>query len=274
MANPPDQPPVVSTKKTAVLCYWLCALLLAVAIALEIAAFFFPLNFSAWFDPIFVFAATASTLVSLWRRLPMQNVLLAALGVAVIGGGFSALGARTGLPFGQFLFASHIGPILFKTLPAMLPLVWIVIILSSRGVARLILRPWRKTRAYGFRVIGLTAFLVLLFVFTFDPFASRVRHYWLWLPTTLPLTWQGASLINFVSWGFIAVLILLLITPVLIVKKPRSKSAPDFQPLCLWLGAVLVFGTGCALNHLWAAAIADAVIGIGTAVFAIRGALW
>ena len=184
------------------------------------------------------------------------------------------LGARTGLPFGQFLYSSRIGPLIFKTLPWALPLVWVIAVLSSRGVARLILRPWRKTKTYGFRIIGLTAVLTFLFDMAFDPFASHVRHYWLWLPTNLPVAWQGAPLMNFLSWTFAALLILLFITPVLIVKRPRAKTAPDLQPLCLWLGAILVFGIGCALNRIWPAVIADAVIGGGTAVFAIRGVLW
>ena len=73
-----------------------------------------------------------------------------------------------------------------------MPLIWVVVILNSRGVARLILRPWRKIRNYGFWLIGLTAALTMLFDLAFDPFASRVKHYWLWVPTKLPLTWQGA----------------------------------------------------------------------------------
>jgi len=66
---------------------------------------------------------------------------------------------------------------------------------------RLILRPWRKIRSYGFWLIGLTALLTMLFDLAFDPFASRVKHYWLWVPTKFPLTWQGAPLVNFFKLG-------------------------------------------------------------------------
>jgi len=274
MANPSDQAPAVSSKKFATICHWLLAILLAAAFALEISSFFCRLNFSARIDPAFILIATASTLAALWRRLPLQNVLLATLGIAVIGGALSALGVKTGLPFGQFLFGSGMGTEIFKTLPWAMPLIWVVVILNSRGVARLILRPWRKTRAYGFRVIGITALLVLLFVIALDPFASRVKHFWLWVPTTLPVTWQGASLINFFAWTFIALLILLVITPVLIIKKPRLKSGPDIHPLCLWLGCILLFGIGCAVNRIWLPVFVDAAIGVGTAIFAIRGAMW
>jgi hypothetical protein len=60
----------------------------------------------------------------------------------------------------------------------------------------------------------------------------------------------------------------------LINKQPHKKLPPDFHPLAVWLGGVLLFGAATALNRLWSAAAADAVIGIVTAVFAIRSARW
>jgi uncharacterized membrane protein len=241
---------------------------------LEMVSLFKPLNFGGWLDAAFILVATGSTLAALWRRLPFQNVLLAALGVAVIGGGFSALGTRTDLPFGPFVFAPAMGAQLFKTLPWAMLLVWVVVVLNARGVARLILRPWRKTKTYGFRVIGATALLVLLFDVALEPYAFRVKHYWLWLPTNLPLAWQGASLVNFLAWALITILVLLFVTPALIVKRPRSRSSPNFHPLCLWLGGILLFATGCGVNDIWPPVFVDAAIGIGVAIFAIRGAMW
>jgi uncharacterized membrane protein len=274
MENSPAPPPSVLPKKIAIACHWLLATLLAVAFGLEMAAFFKPFQFGLQLDMAFIILATFSTLAALWRKLPLQNVFIAAIGIAAIGGGFSAFGAKIDLPFGPFVYTSGIGPLMFKTLPWPVPLIWVIVILNSRGVARLILRPWRKTKAYGYRAIALTAVLVLLFDVAFEPFASHVKHLWLWLPTALPLTWEGASVVNFISWMLIAVLILLFVTPAMIVKKPRAKSGPDFHPLCVWLGGLILFGTGCAVNANWPPVIADAVIGAVTAVFAFRGAWW
>jgi Carotenoid biosynthesis protein len=270
MGNSPDQPPAVLENKTAILCHWLFATLLAAAFAAEIISFFHPVSFGTQLDAVFIILAAISTLAALWRQLPMQNVLLAALGIAVLGAGLMALGAKINL----FVFASGIGPVLFKTLTWVTPLMWIIIVLNSRGVGRLILRPWRKNKTYGYRLIGLTALLVLLFDIVFDPFASRIRHCWLWLPTTLKVTWQGAPLINFLAWGFVAALILLFITPALIVKKPRPKKGAVFYPLGVWLGGVSLCATGCAVGGLWVPVYVDAAIGIGVAIFAIRGAMW
>jgi uncharacterized membrane protein len=155
-----------------------------------------------------------------------------------------------------------------------MPLIWVVVLLNSRGVARLILRPWRKTRTYGFWLIGFTAALTLLFDLALDPFASRIKHYWFWTPTKFPLTWQGAPLVNFAGWAGVTLLILAFITPALINKQLSKRRSPDFQPLAIWLGAILFFGIASAQNGLLAAAAVDAAMGIITVIFAVRGARW
>jgi uncharacterized membrane protein len=279
MADDSSQTSAVLQNKTALSCHWLLGFLLAAAFALEIICLVKPLSFASQLDAVGIVLAAASTLASLWRQLPLQNILPVALGIALIGGGFSAFGAsslgeRTGLPFGPLIYGSAMGPKIFKALPWAIPLVWVVIILNSRGVARMILRPWRKNKSYGYKVIGLTGLLVVVFDVALEPFAFRIRHYWDWMPTNFPLTWQCATPINFLAWWCIAVLILLFVSPLLIVKRPRSKSGAQFHPLCVWLGAVLFFGMACALKHLWPPVFVDATIGIGVTIFAIRGAQW
>jgi putative membrane protein len=279
MADDSSPPPAVLKNKTAIACHWLFGILLALAFALEIISLMRPGVFTGQLDALCIVLAAASTLAAMWRRLPLQNVLPAALGIAVIGGGFSAfgassLGAKTGLPFGPFIYGSALGPKIFNLLPWAMPLVWVVIILNSRGVARMILRPWRKTKSYGYKVIGLTGLLVVAFDVALEPFAFRIRHYWNWMPTSFPLTWQCATPINFMAWWLIAVLILLFISPLLIVKRPRSKSGAQFHPLCVWLGAVIFFGIACALNAVWPPVFVDVTMGIIVTVFSVSGARW
>jgi len=226
-----------------------------------------------WPEALLLLLATANTITALARQLPLQNVLLATAIIAVIGGAVLALGVTTGIPFGPFLFGGDAGPQIYRTLPWWLPLIWAVAILNSRGVARLIVRPWRKIRNYGFWLIGLTALLVVGFDFTLDPFATRVGHYWLWLPTKFPATWQGAPLVNFLSWGAVSLLILAFVTPVLINKNPVRRP-PDYHPLAVWLGAVLWFGAASAQHGIWPAMVLDGTVGVVVAAFAIRGARW
>jgi putative membrane protein len=227
-----------------------------------------------WPEALLLLLATASTLAALARQLPLQNVLLAALIIAVIGGAAHFLGAASGVPFGPFLFGSEIGQKFFAELPWAMPFIWIVAVLNSRGVARLVLRPWRKIRAYGFWLIGLTAVLTALFDVAFDPFAWFVRHYWIWRETKMLVTWQGAPLSNFFGWFIVTLLMLAFVTPVLINKQLSKRSAPDFHPLAVWLGAILIFALGAALHGLWLAVGADVIISVVAAIFAIRGARW
>jgi bisanhydrobacterioruberin hydratase len=255
--------------------HWLLVVLLAAAFALVLAEFFGLLNLkSGWPEATLLLLAVTGTIVSLTRQLPLQNVLLAASVIAIVGGGISALGAITGIPFGPFTFTAGLEPKIFNTLPWAMPLIWVVAILNSRGTARLILRPWRKTKTYGFWLIGLTATLVLLFDLAFDPFASRVKHFWLWSPTKFPLAWQGAPPVNFLSWGFVTLLILVLVTPALINKQLSKRRSPDFHPLCIWLGSISLFGIAAGMNGLWSAGAVDAAIGIVALIFAVRGARW
>jgi putative membrane protein len=256
--------------------HWLFAALLAIAFALVLAANGLTFNLPGkpgWPEALLILLATISTLAALARQLPLQNVLPAASVIALMGCAVHTLGAITGIPFGPFIFGVEAGPQFLKTLPWAMPLIWVVVILNSRGVARLILRPWRKIRNYGFWLIGLTAALTMLFDLAFDPFASRLKHYWLWMPTKFPLTWQGAPLVNFFSWAVVSLLMLMFVTPALINKNPVRRP-PDFHPLGVWLGAILLFGVVSAEHGMWLPVTLDGAIAVLAATFAIRGGRW
>ncbi len=270
------RPEAVPTEKKKAWIHWLFVALLAVAYALVLATNGLSLNLpgkTGWPEALLILLATVSSITALARQLALQNVLLAAVVIALMGGAVHALGVTTGIPFGPFLFGAEAGPQIFKTLPWAMPLIWVIAVLNSRGVARLILRPWRKLHSYGFWLIGLTALLTMLFDLAFDPFASRVKHYWLWMPTKFPLTWQGAPLVNFLSWAVVTLLMLAFVTPAFINKNPHRRMA-DFHPLVMWLGAIFLFGLASALRGMWVAVALDAIIAVVAATFAIRGGRW
>lgn len=274
MPNPSIKPETASTSKAAIWVHWLFTILLAAAFIFELATFFLPADFLNWPEAALILLAAVSTIASLARQLPLQNVLLAAFVIAVFGGAAHAVGALTGIPFGPFTFSDSAGPEIFKTLPVAMPLLWVVVVLNSRGTARLILRPWRKTKTYGFWVIGLTAVLAALFDFALEPFAARVKHYWIWTPTKFPVAWYGAPLVDFLAWALVTLLVLVFVTPALINKQPRKKGSRTFHPLAVWLGGILLFAVACAQRGFWPAVAADATIGIVIAVFAVRGGRW
>ena len=253
--------------------HWLITFLLAAALLSTLVAFGEKSD-SNWPEAWLLLLATVSTLVALTHQLPSQNILLGAFIIVFIGGMAHTVGVKSGIPFGPFMFGPEIGQKLFDTLPWTIPLLWVVAVLNSRGVARLILRPWRKMRTYGFWLIGLTALFTMLFDCALEPFAAHLKHYWIWTTTGYSLTPQGAPISNSVGWFIVTLLILAFATPLLINKQLSKRSAPDFHPLAVWFGGILLFAVAAALNGLWAAMAVDAVIGIVVAIFAVRGGRW
>jgi len=263
-----DTPPARPSKYY----FWGLNGLLGVAFLITVAA---PKLSDDWGALTLVLAAAASV-AALTRQLPLQNVLLAVVVAAVLGTLAHALSALPYLsvPFGPVMFNAASGQEMFHLVPWTIPFLWVVAILNARGTARLILRPWRKVKNYGFWLIGLTAALAVAFDFALEPYACRVKHLWRWQPTKISLTWQGATPLNFLGWAFVALLILAFASPALLRKQPGGSKAPDLHPFILWLGALLLFAAGSAGAGLWWPVGVDAGIAAVTAWFAIRGARW
>jgi uncharacterized membrane protein len=278
VVQPPVRPATDSPISLTKLAHWIFSGLFLIAFSLVWLALWgvFGLTESAgWRDGVLVLTATITTLASLSRQLPGQNIILGAMVIAFIAAIVEGVGAATSLPFGPFAYTDEAGPRLLNMLAWPVPLIWVIAILNSRGVARLILRPWRKLRAYGFWLIGLTVVLTVLFDLSMEPFVTRVKHYWFWNPTRFPITWYGAPLVNFLGWLVSTLLILAFVTPALIDKRQRpAKRPPDYYPLVVWLLANALFATGAFTHRLWPAAGFSVTASILAAVSAIRGAMW
>jgi uncharacterized membrane protein len=243
-------------------------------IAQRFVSFQLPGKEGIW-DAALLILALAATLTSLCQQLPAQNVLLATVVIAFISGGILALGSTTGIPFGPVIYTTSGGPRFFDALSWFVPLLWIVVILNSRGVARMILRPWRKLRVYGYWLMGITTLLTLIFDLGLEPFATRARHYWLWSPTKIAVDWYGTPLSNFLGWLVTTLLVLAFATPALMKKKPaKSRSGADYHPLIVWISLNLLFIAGALSQHLTSAAIVSATACIAVIPFAVRGARW
>jgi len=250
--------------------FWTLNALLGVAV---IAGLLAP-NRWLWLDAAIITLAAVTAILALNRQLPLQNVLAAAGITAAIGGVVHGISARTAIPLGPIVFNTHSGPLLFNAIPWTVPLLWIAAIFTARGVGRLVLRPWRKVKVYGYWLIGVTSLLVVGFDVALEPYAWHVKHLWLFQPTKLTMNWHGATLLNFLGWGCTALFILMFITPSLIRKQPGSSSSIDFHPLAVWLGALLLFAVGSARMGLWWSVGVDALIAAITATLAVRGARW
>jgi putative membrane protein len=217
-----------------------------------------PLDNADWPEALLVVLASLTTLISLGRQLPAQNVLLAAAVIGFLAGTAQTLGAVTGIPFGPYHYTERCGPAFLHILPWPVPFIWVVAILNARGVARLVLRPWRQARNYGFWLIGVSVVLAVLFALGLEPFATVVKHYWTWEATRLRCDWYGAPCVNFFAWALTSLLILVFVTPALLNKSP-VRHPPNYYPLAVWLLIQLLFLTGAAMRQLWPAVILNAV---------------
>lgn len=226
-----------------------------------------------WSESIFIVAATATTFVGLARRLPTQNVVSLTILIVTASATLEFIAVQTGIPFGSYVFTAGFGAKLFNAVPWVIPLSWFTVIIASRGTARLILRPWRNFTHYGFWVIGLSALLVVLLDLGLEPYAVKVKHYWLWSGSGSTLNWYHAPWMNFFGLIVTTGLILLFATPWLINKQP-VKQPTDYHPVILWQLLNLLFVTGSLVHHLWLAAAVGIITSASVGMAAYRGATW
>jgi putative membrane protein len=226
-----------------------------------------------WPDGVLLLLATAVAVVSAARQLPAQNVMLASVIILFIAGLAHSVGALTGIPFGPYIYTDQIGPQLFRPLPWAIPVLWVLLLFTCRGVGRLILRPWRKTRNYGFWLMGITCGLVVIFDLGLEPFATQAKKLWLWHPTKALVYWYRTPWINFLGWAATTLVILAFATPSLINKKP-VKQPPDYSPLAMWLLLNGLFVAAMAAHRLWLGLGVVSCASVAVAVFAIKGAKW
>jgi uncharacterized membrane protein len=224
-------------------------------------------------EALWLLLAALTSLLALGKRLPFQNVATSAVLITVISGCILSVGTLSGVPFGPFHYSDLLGEKLLDVLPWPMPLVWMVVIINARGVARLIMRPWRKTNYYGYWVIGFTCLLAVLLDVGLEPFAVFVKDYWIWRISRPALHWYTAPWVNFLGWFVTALAILAFTTPWLINKQP-IKQPIDYHPLIVWLLLNACLMAGNAAHHLWPAFAVTLAGNLVATYFAIRGALW
>ena len=224
-----------------------------------------------WAAGLFMVLAAATTFGALARRLPLQNVLWSGALIATLATIIETVSVTTGIPFGPHIFTDKLGAKIFDILPWSIPLAWFVIVVNCRGVARLIMRPWRKTNYYGFWVMGLTCLLAVLLDFSLEPYATRVRHYWSWQTAGTVLNWYSAPWVNFLGI-FVTVLSILAFTTPWLINKLPMKYPTDYHPLIMWQALNLYFSTANALHQTWPALAVGLISAVLVLGFTVRGA--
>lgn len=184
-------------------------------------------------------ASIVATLAGASRPLPFQNVAWAACVIVILCGVAHTIAALTGIVFGPFLFTAAAGPRIAGVLPWWIPLMWVTVIVSSRGMARLIVQPWHGTSHFGIALVLLSSSLSVLFGMAFDPCASANWRLWIWRTTAAPQL-GGTPLTALAGWFTLSVVAATCVMPLLIRKKPGAAPI-DFASPAVWLTLVITF---------------------------------
>ena len=233
-----------------------CSRGLFIALSLVVFVLFttrFPLSGTVghWALPLLLVLAISTTVFGMSQRLPFQNVLFAALAITALAAFTFEL-----LEILSLRAACWLAPLPAEVLPRawLLPLPALAL-LNARGVAQLILRPFRRNANYGLWLMGATILLTLQFDVSLNPFATQVCHLWNWPDAnTLPF---GAPWAHFAVVSCCTLSLMPVLTVLLPDKKPVESPA-SLSPLWVWALLNLLFAVGTATHQNVAATIVTA----------------
>ncbi|MCX8108007.1 MAG: hypothetical protein N3G20_04310, partial [Verrucomicrobiae bacterium] len=237
-----------------------------------------------WLDCAFVFLVALMSMCSMARRMPVQNVVSAALVILGISSVVIATFAYYASDETRKIGFQNFEPFVLKSnrsnlLPGRLPFLVLALALSSRETARLILRPWRRDKNYGLWLMVLGAGLVTATTLVIEPFANGVAGWWKWLPDSQTAeSWHGTPWWAFLCWFLLSLTVYWFAGPWFVVKRP-PLVVPDLTPLGVW-GLILayftignVWGNFSAAEikgKLWTAILAAVIVAVPVAFMAWR----
>lgn len=224
-----------------------------------------------WIEGMIPVLASVAVLAALAARLPLQNVLAAGLLVVLTAGMVMAVCAFSGAPLGRFEFTRELGPRLLDYVAWPVPFLWLAVVMSSRQTARVILRPWRRVKHYGWWLLGVALVLGLGVSLALEPFGRLVLGWWKWPPAVAGhANWLGAPVFFPPAAALFLLGLLLIATPWLIAKRPTGL-APDYGPVLCWLVLDAWPTLGGLGARLWISAAIGLAVGAAAAVLAWRG---
>ncbi|MBN2506580.1 MAG: carotenoid biosynthesis protein [Verrucomicrobia bacterium] len=227
---------------------------------------------SAWPDALWAGCAAASAVLSLARWVPAQNIVAVAGMIGLAAGGLFGTAAWAGGPAAPLVYSESLGPALSGRVPWVLVLIWLVILLTARGVALLIVRPARERGRYGFWLMAVTVGLAVGVAAGLELMATRVKFYWRWQGEAAPWNWNGLVWPGLALWMVAALAFQVLALPWLVSKRP-VVPAPDWHPLVVWFLINLWIMAGTSTRGWLAPAALVFVMAVLTTALALRGGL-
>jgi len=177
-------------------------------------------------DPILILLACSSTHLHAVRQWSAGIARRWGLTILVCAYGIEALGAHTGFPFGDYHYTDSFGPMVYGV-PLTIPLAWHVVVTNALFVVRAVVpHASRVTEAI---VAGI---ICTLYDFVLEPFATTVKHYWVWTDKEIPP-------LNYVAWFILSAMLIGIFAPTV-----STRHRFDPRPFLILLLTVLIFFAG------------------------------
>jgi len=179
-----------------------------------------------WGDFLFLFFAGCVVFATAWHALGTAFTVRAALTIMIGSGVVETIGTLTGFPFGAYTYLGRMGPQI-GPLPLAIPVAWWLVVGGFYLTGRRLL-PLAPARML---CLG-TALAATAFDYILEPFAWRVRGYWVWHDGAIPLQ-------NYAAWFALSF--------ILARATPLHRAAPqrlDLRPAGALTLTVLLFILG------------------------------
>ena len=151
-------------------------------------------------DPILIMLAFINTHLHAARQWSAGVARRWGLIVLVCAFAIETCGAMTGFPFGQYHYTDGFGPML-GVVPLTIPFAWHVVVTNALFLVRAVAP--HVSRIGEAALVGL---LCTVYDFILEPFATTVKHYWIWTEGTIPP-------LNYVAWFVLSALLVRFFAP-------------------------------------------------------------
>jgi len=177
-------------------------------------------------DPVLILLAFTNTHLHAARQWTAAIARRWALIILLCAFGIETFGATTGFPFGLYHYTDRFGPML-GVVPLTIPFAWHVVVTNALFIVRSIAP--HASRIGEALVAGL---LCMLYDFILEPFATTVKHYWIWTEGTIPP-------LNYIAWFVLSALLIRFFAPTL-----SSRFRFDPRPSLVLVVTILIFLAG------------------------------
>ena len=186
----------------------------------------------SWGDFIFHALAAVNLLFAMGLYLGWKRTWISFAVIGLLSATVETIGARTGFPFGAYFYTDRMGPMIAETLPLAIPLAWWNILSSFF----LLVRHFQPKLSPRFTCLAVAALATIL-DWIMEPFAWRIKGYWIWTAGSIPLQ-------NYLAW-FTLSFLLCRLSPMYSCYRPlldkRIIAVPALM-LVFFIGARIVHG--------------------------------